>query len=95
MARKVDDFPVIEAQSTYPWDEWLDGSIWELKPGVDFKGRSTTFRASAVTQASRRNGKVRTRRVTAPDGEETLYLQFYRPGAPSYAERTVAPATNR
>jgi hypothetical protein len=76
MARKIRDFPDPPAQTMYPWDEWFDGSVWELTPGEDFKGRPATFRSSAVAQSVRRNGTVRTRRITRADGTERLYLQF-------------------
>ena len=77
MANKIEQFPEAPAQNVYPWDEWLDGDVWELVPGVDFKGKPATFRASAVAQAARRDGKVRTQRIER-DGEDRLYLQFYR-----------------
>jgi hypothetical protein len=78
VAKKIDAFPDALPQNVYPWDEWFDGSVWELTPGDDFKGKPATFRASAVAQAARRDGKVRTRKVPGPDGIERLYLQFYR-----------------
>jgi hypothetical protein len=78
VAQRIERFPDAPVQSNYPWDEWFDGSVWELTPGEDFKGKPATFRASAVAQAARRDGKVRTRKVIGPDGEERLYLQFYR-----------------
>jgi hypothetical protein len=78
VAQRMDEFPDAPVQSNYPWDEWFDGSVWELTPGEDFKGKPATFRASAVAQAARRDGKVRTRKIISPDGEERLYLQFYR-----------------
>jgi hypothetical protein len=78
VAQRIDHFPDAPVQSKYPWDEWFDGSVWELTPGEDFKGKAATFRGSAVAQAARRDGKVRTRKVIGPDGEERLYLQFYR-----------------
>jgi hypothetical protein len=78
VAHKIDAFPGARDQSVYPWDEWLDGSVWELTPGEDFLGQPSTFRASAVAQAARRDGKVRTRKLTTDDGGERLYLQFYR-----------------
>jgi hypothetical protein len=77
MANRIDFFPEAPPQNNYPWDEWLDGGVWELVPGADFKGKPATFRASAVAQAARREGKVRTQRIHR-DGEERLYLQFYR-----------------
>lgn len=77
MANKIAHFPDAPPQNFYPWDDWLDGDVWELVPGDDFKGKPATFRASAVAQAARRDGKVRTQRIER-DGEERLYLQFYR-----------------
>ena len=77
MANRIDYFPQAPSQNFYPWDEWLDGGVWELVPGDDFKGKPATFRASAVAQAARREGKVRTQRIDR-DGEDRLYLQFYR-----------------
>jgi hypothetical protein len=77
VATKTDDFPQAPSQNVYPWDEWLDGGVWELVPGEDFKGKPATFRASAVAQAARRDGKVRTQKIRSDDGER-LYLQFYR-----------------
>jgi hypothetical protein len=78
VAQRIEQFPEAPAQNVYPWDEWFDGSVWELVPGEDFKGQPTTFRSSAVAQAARRDGKVRTRRITNADGDDRLYLQFYR-----------------
>jgi hypothetical protein len=77
VANKIDAFPQAPSQNVYPWDEWLDGDVWELVPGDDFKGKPATFRASAVAQAARRDGKVRTQKIHA-EGGERLYLQFYR-----------------
>lgn len=78
MAQRIDVFPDAPSQSVYPWDEWFDGSVWELTPGEDFVGQPATFRASAVAQAARRDGKVQTRKLRDEDGTERLYLRFYR-----------------
>jgi hypothetical protein len=78
VAQRIDAFPDARDQSVYPWDEWFDGSVWELVPGEDFVGQPSTFRASAIAQAARRDGKVRTRKLTTEDGSTRLYLQFYR-----------------
>ena len=77
MARRVEKFPELVSQSRYPWDEWLDGSIWELVPGNDFKGNVRTFRSVALGQAKKRGGKVRTRHLKATETEPArLYVQF-------------------
>jgi hypothetical protein len=78
VAQRIDVFPDAPSQSVYPWDEWFDGSVWELTPGEDFAGQPATFRASAVAQAVRRDGKVQTRKLRAEDGTERLYLRFFR-----------------
>ena len=75
MARRLDQFPRVKGNAKYPWDEWLDGSPWQLTPGEDFKAKVPTVLASARAQAKRRGGRVRTR--TLMNGErETLVLQF-------------------
>jgi hypothetical protein len=77
VANRIEQFPDAPPQNVYPWDDWLDGGVWELLPGTDFKGKPATFRASAVAQATRRDGKVRTQRIER-DGKQHIYLQFYR-----------------
>jgi hypothetical protein len=77
VARKIEQFPDAPSQDIYPWDEWFDGSVWELVPGEDFKGRPTTFRSSAMAQAARREGNVRIRKISK-EGQDRVYLQFFR-----------------
>jgi hypothetical protein len=83
VAKRVDQFPQQPSQSIYPWDEWLDGSVWELEQGVDFKGTPATFRSVAIGQARKREGKVRTRliRATTAGAKDKLYIQFNGDGA--------------
>ena len=77
MARKVDAFPEVVGQSTYPWTEWLDGGVWELEPSVDFKGKVETFRSNAIAHARRRGGRIKTRVIRGKDGgSDRLYIQF-------------------
>lgn len=77
MARKVDVFPAAPDSSRYPWDEWLDGDVWELVHGEDFKGRPNTFRSNARNQAKRRNGKIRARILKEEGQADKLYIQYY------------------
>lgn len=76
MARKLESFPSA-ALARYPWDEWLDGSVWELVRGEDFQSKMATFRANAQLQAKRRGGRVRTKLVDAA-GREAVAIQFQR-----------------
>jgi hypothetical protein len=76
MARTLDAFP-LKVQSRYPWNRWLDGQVWELKHGEDFRGKSETFRTNAKHQARRRGGNVRTARLER-EGAMYVVVQFYR-----------------
>lgn len=49
----------------YPWDEWLDGDVWDLEPGKDFHVKTQSMRTMAVAKAKERGFKVRT--ATDPD----------------------------
>jgi hypothetical protein len=55
----------------------LDGSVWELVIGKDFKGRPATFRSAAIGQAKKRDGKIRTRLIRGENGaSDRMYIQF-------------------
>ncbi len=71
MAERLDDFPFKSWTGKFPWDEWLDGSIWRLKRGEDFDITPAGFRAGMQYNANKRGGKVRTRR----EGENFV-IQF-------------------
>lgn len=75
MARRLDVFPPATTPR-YPWDEWLDGTPWELHRGEDFDAKVPTLRATAKAQAKKRGGALRTRSFTRPDGEY-LVLQYH------------------
>ena len=76
MARRMETFPAA-AGARYPWDDWLDGSVWELVRGEDFHSKASTFRANAQIQAKRRGGRVRSKSMDA-SGREALVIQFQR-----------------
>lgn len=75
MAKKLEryDFTRGGAHNVkYPWDEWLDGSTWQLMQGEDFKVKPTSIRAQAFVQARLRGMRVHTQIV---DG--TVVIQAY------------------
>lgn len=78
MARKLDQFPLSKA-AKYPWDEYMDGNVWELTRGEDFDCSVTSMQGAARTQANRRRGTVRMRTRHSNDGRELVVLQFVRP----------------
>ena len=74
MARQLDSFPALPARQ-YPWEEWLDGRVWQLTKGEDYNSRATTVIANARLQAKRRGGSLRTRLLKHEDGEQ-IVVQF-------------------
>jgi hypothetical protein len=76
MARQLESFPA-SSGARYPWDEWLDGSVWELVKGEDFTSKLPTFRANAQLQARKRSGRVRSK-GTESGGREAVVIQFHR-----------------
>jgi hypothetical protein len=43
----------------YPWNEWLDGRIWELKQGVDFTCPASTMSCTIRSSASRKGKRAK------------------------------------
>jgi hypothetical protein len=78
MAQKLDAFPVAAQRSSYPLDEWLDGSPWRLVKGEDFDQSPTSMRSMLSTAAKARGMRLRTRRRTE-NGQEALLIEAYKP----------------
>lgn len=76
MAQKVDKMPELERTfvSKYPWDEWLNGDIWELTENQDIP-TAKTFQSTVQAAAKRRGMKARTR---VKNGK--LYVQARKEG---------------
>lgn len=43
------------AVTKYPWDEWTDGSVWELVEGVDFHCSAETMRGQIKVRQRKEN----------------------------------------
>lgn len=71
MAQRLDsyDFPPGGRAGKYPWDEWLDGSVWRLIGGEDFTTPARNFRRQVISVAQRRGLKAQT---TVRDGDVIL-----------------------
>ena len=67
MAKKLNRFEFKGTGGTprYPWDQWLDGSVWELKSGADYTVPTPTMVAMTHAAARCRGLRVRTARVDA------------------------------
>jgi len=44
----------------YDWDNWLNGSAWELEKGKDFDIEVSSFRCGAYLAAGRRGKRLQT-----------------------------------
>ena len=47
----------------YPWDQWLDGDIWQLTQGEDFMTHPLMMERIVRTRATTRQAKVRLRHI--------------------------------
>jgi len=72
--RKLEAFPQAGTRR-YPWDEWLNGEVWQLFKGEDYTAKTPTILSNARIQAKRLGGSVRTRTLEE-QGRESLVLQF-------------------
>ena len=92
MARKLEAFPETPFRSNarYPWDEWLDGSVWELIQGEDYTTKSKSMRTTAQAVARQKGGRLR---VAELDGGKRMVIQFQGPQSPVAGQS--APAHTR
>lgn len=74
MARVLERWP--EAQSDYKWDEWTDGQIRRLDPGVDFKCTIKTMEKKCRKYGADNGFVVKAGVRKTPDGKEFLVVQF-------------------
>ena len=58
MAKKLEQF---EFGQKYPWDEWLDGDVWEIEQADIGNSNMRTFVSTARSQAEKRGMKLRSR----------------------------------
>ena len=80
MARKLEAFPGDRPtqQRRYPWDEWTDGSVWEIRRGEDYDAATENMRVNLHMKADALLIKVRTKKVRDETGEG-LVFQFHDP----------------
>lgn len=89
MARKLEAFPEgTRTVSRYPWDEWLDGDVWELVQGEDYTIKSKSLRSNGQVVARKMGGRMRCAEF---DGGKRMVIQFI-PGPDSPRGARPAPA---
>jgi hypothetical protein len=76
MARRLDTFPghpQARGQRKYPWDEWADGSTWEIRRGEDYDVATENMRVNLHMKADSLLRKVRTRKFNDDRGEGLIF----------------------
>ena len=88
MARRLDSFPGEgpRGQRRYPWDEWIDGSPWEIRRCEDYDVPTENMRVNLHMKASSLARKVRTRSFSDEKGEGLMF-QFLHPQETGSASR--------
>jgi hypothetical protein len=74
MAVELECFPSSSTRR-YPWEQWLNGAVWQLFPGEDFASKPSTMLGAARSHAKRLGGTLRTRTLREGD-RETVVIQF-------------------
>lgn len=83
MARRVDNFKKgTEGPRRYPWHEWTDENIWEIRLGEDYDVPTENMRVNLHERANRYAMVVRTEKVSDAKGEG-LRFKFQRPAVQS------------
>jgi hypothetical protein len=91
MAKKLEAFP---GEGTgeprrYPWQEWTDGGVWEIRADEDYDVDTENMRVSLHIKADALGIKVRTTKVRDDQGEG-LAFQFFDPDAKEASELLAA-----
>ena len=69
MAEILEDYEFIDrGSSKYPWNLWLDGQIWKLVRGTEYKCAAASMRTAAFLAARTRNKNVRTNMIMDGNG---------------------------
>jgi hypothetical protein len=68
---KAFNFDARGKRNVYPWDQWLDGRVHELRHGVDYTKGARSVISGAHSQAKKRGLVLRT---SQPD-DQTIVLQ--------------------
>jgi len=81
MAEKLRTFDFTKAsdltsseKASYPWEDWLDGDIWQLHEGTDFQTHPLMMERIIRTRATSKKARVRLRHLPAEEGNSPFGL---------------------
>jgi hypothetical protein len=96
MARRVAGFlkDQIDTPRRYPWPEWTDGKVWEIRQGDDYDVATENMRVNLHERAKLQGTSVRTEKVAIASGEG-LRFQFKRLELESPRDRMLKPINHR
>jgi hypothetical protein len=92
VARRLNAFPSGDrpgAPRRYPWDEWTDGAVWEIRRGDDYDVNTENMRVNIHMRADALAVKARTKKINDEQGEG-LVFQFFDPDATETEKRMEA-----
>lgn len=95
MARKVAGFEE-ENLIRYPWHQWTDGSVWEIRQREDYVVPTENMRVNLHERAKQQGQMVKTQKVSGA-GFEGLRFQFMTRSrdVPESMPRTRMPSAGR
>ncbi len=75
MAKRLEQFPDAGQATSrrYPWSEWTDGGVWEIRRGEDYDAATENMRVNLHMKAKSLGQKVKTKKVIDGAG---LVFQF-------------------
>src|SRR5687767_9340303 len=81
MAKKLESFPSDETPEPrrYPWHQWTDGSVWEIRRLEDYDVDTENMRVNLHIRADSQTLKVRTKKVIDEHGEGLIFQFFDNP----------------
>ena len=78
MSKVLEEFSFkFSSKSKYPWDEWSDGRIYEIKKGIDFNC-SVTGMQSQIRMRARSTSKENDQVRVSIGEDDTIVFQFYK-----------------
>lgn len=75
MGRRLEQFPGggLQAKRRYPWADWTDGSVWQIRSGEDYAVATENMRVNLHIKAESLARKVRTRKFFDEQGEGLIF----------------------
>lgn len=94
MARKLKSFDWTERISSYPWEDWEDGSIWEIVHGEDFTVPVKSMQAQLYIRAKSTGRRVRVayKEHNPETGSGSLIFQFSEAEPPKQTSKSARTA---